>query len=147
MKIKKTVTIDIGREYLDRLLKVCTAEQLGMFNRMYPNGPAPKQIKWAITQIENTILSMNKKAQVLANIQAEFEEFKRVNSAITESLQLSFNNLAQELNEADKEIERLSTPETIASADVLRRLYELAALEAAGVDNWEWYDKAMSNVL
>ena len=50
-----------------------------------------------------------------------------------------------ELCSAKRTIQRLSNTESLASAAILERLDKLDALEAGGVDNWQWYDESIED--
>lgn len=133
------------KKYLDQISKLLIQEQMDIFNRMYPDGPDKSQLKWAITQVENTILGQNKRAQRLRDIEKEFEEYKKDNADKIATHVRAFDSLAKELAKVTKENERLSASKIdIDNAEIIERLDKLAALEAGGVDNWEWYDEAMS---
>lgn len=43
----------MNKEYLEKLLALCTEEQLALYKRMYPNGPTNLVI--AIDQVERTL--------------------------------------------------------------------------------------------
>jgi hypothetical protein len=134
------------KEYLQDLLTLCTEQQLNLFNRMYPNGCDSKQTDLAITQIKNTILSMNKKTESLVNIQKEFEDFKIKSLKENKDLEKLYKEQEKELKEAYLDIEKLSNPINTQNLDVQRKLDKLYALECGGVDNWEWYGECMSTI-
>jgi hypothetical protein len=137
----------MSKKYLDQILKLCTPSQLDMFNRMYPDGPAPKQINTAISQVERTILSLNHQVEKLKDIDKAFEEFKEAAAARESAHVRGFQHLTKELADVLKENERLSaSPVNVNNADIIEQLDKLAALEAAGVDNWEWYGEALSSM-
>jgi hypothetical protein len=134
------------KEYLQDLLTLLTESQLSLFNRMYPNGCDSKQIDWAIQQIKNTILSMNKKTDLLIDIKKEFEEFKTNSLDDYRNLEKLLKEQDKELKEAYSDIEKLSSPINIQNLDVQKKLDKLYALECGGVDNWDWYGECMSTI-
>lgn len=57
--------MEYKQQLLEKYLSECTTEQREFFNRMYPKGPRPDQVEWAIQQCINTLkknvrISMNK---------------------------------------------------------------------------------------
>lgn len=131
--------------YLEKILKLCTPEQLDFYNRLYPNGPTKAQQARAIQQVEQTIINLNRDVQQLRNIKTEFELFKL-------DATLEVNVWENKLNQANARITELerdnnilkSATNPIIAAD-MARLDKLYRLEAAGVDNWEGYGYAMSD--
>jgi hypothetical protein len=135
------------KKYLDRIVKLLIPEQLDIFYKMYPEGPAPKQVKWAINQIENTILAQNRESQKLRDIKTEFEEFKKAAEDREAAHVRAFQHITKELAQTLKENERLSASKVdVDNANIIEKLEKLYALEATGVDNWEWYDEAMESI-
>jgi hypothetical protein len=137
----------MSKKILDQLLQICTPKQLDIFNRCYPEGPKPTQIKWAIQQIVNTIRDVNIDVDKLKDIKKEFDDFKKL-SADNESTRIrEINSLTKELAIANREIERLSADKVnVDNAEIIERLDKLYALEAGGVDNWDWYGECMSTM-
>ena len=133
------------KEYLNNLLTLCTEKQCNFFSRIYPNGPKPNQIKHAISQTENTLRNLNATNEDLKRVKKEakesIDEFTIKNNIINQNLK----NTENELKEAYALIERLKTPISVNNNDIQEQLDLLSALEAGGVDNWEFYDESISN--
>ena len=131
------------KEYLDKLVGLLTGPQLGLYERMYPNGPKPEQIRRATEQVETTLFRLNRDVQQLRDKSKELEEY-RINAELTaESLNRQYEDLLDELQEARERIKNLSTTSNRAQEDINKSLDKLARLEAGGVDNWNGYDYAM----
>ena len=126
-------------EYLNDLLTLCTECQKNMYNRMYPNGVTGKQVDNAISQIKNTILGLNNKCDKLSSVELELSTLKIEH----EHLKQVNNRLQRECVVLENEVDRLSNPISTDNAYVLERLAILDALEAGGVDNWDWYGYAL----
>ena len=134
------------REYVNDLLTLCTPEQANMFNRMYPDGPNIKQIDRAIEQIKATILGLNKDVQNLRNIRKEFEAYKKETAEEISSLNRELEFTKRELSIAYDDLSKIKNPIDLNNLEVQQRLDLLDALKSAGVDNWEWYDEAISSI-
>jgi peptidoglycan hydrolase CwlO-like protein len=130
-------------EYMNNLLALCTDSQKELFNRMYPDGPDKKQVRWAIVQLENTLKNLDLSKEELRNVKNDLE--KTLSSTYTEmrKLELEIKSLKSELHEANSRINQLENPINTENTDVQDRLCKLDALEAGGVDNWDGYDFAM----
>jgi len=139
MKVKRTVEIDMSKEYLDKILTMLVPEQQAMFSRMYPTGPSTDQLKTAIAQVESTILSLNRRTQLLANTIVEHECLLVERADKIKELERDLETTRAELKSAEGEITILSVTSNVDQVEVQRRLALLDALEAAGVDNWEGY--------
>jgi hypothetical protein len=137
----------MSKKILEQMLQICTPKQLDFFNKIYPEGPKPNQIKWAIQQIVNTIRDVNIDVDKLKDIKKEFDDFKKL-SADNESTHIrEINSLARDLAIANSEIERLSADKVnVDNAEIIKRLDMLDALESGGVDNWDWYGECMSTM-
>jgi hypothetical protein len=134
-----------NNQYMKKILALCTEEQKDIFNKMYGDGPTTKQIEWATKQIEKTLLDTNRRAQIAQN---KLEESKLELFEIKGKfniLQRNNDDMTVNLKEAQYYIKLLSTHENKQRADIEKRLEKLDKLEAAGVDNWEWYEDAMKN--
>jgi len=134
------------KDYLQKILALCTENQLSMFNRMYPNGPDKNQIKRAIQQVEQTLKVFNCKNQKLREENKESKQCIEILTTENNKLKKEINYLKEDLKESNIKITNLSTPSAIESANINASLQKLAALEAVGVDNWEYYDEAMNNI-
>lgn len=130
--------------YLTKILALCTTEQKELFGRMYPDGPSKKQLPRATEQVEATLRNLNNTQQQLRNITSEYEEFKKQSHVVEHELKSEIYNLKKSLKSAQSTIKLLAAES--AGEDITQRLEKLDALEAAGVDNWEWYDTAMENI-
>ena len=135
---------EIERDYMNSLLALCSDAQQEIFKKMYPTKPTPKQLNHAITQLENTLKRENLEIETLKR---QFRESKELVTSLEEnikSLESENRKLKKENGRLEKEIERLSSdPVAVDNADIQKDLALLAALEAGGVDNWEWYDEAV----
>lgn len=123
-----------NRNYMEKLLALCTEAQKELFGRMYPNCiPDNSQLKTAINQIENTLKNLNcseaELIQVKENHKKELEEYAVEKNVDTDKL----NELNKELTEANRRIQNLSNPVSTQGADIQERLDFLEALEACGV--------------
>jgi uncharacterized protein YlxW (UPF0749 family) len=134
------------KQYLDDLITLCTKKQIEMFNRMYPNGPTSKQFDRAIDQIKATILGLNKDVERLKDIEKDFKESKIVSEEKEQSLQKEIKLLNHEIESLNNEIDMFNNPINTDNIEVQKRLAKLDALEAGGVDNWEWYGECMSSI-
>ncbi|NOR27648.1 MAG: hypothetical protein GQ540_03855 [Lutibacter sp.] len=111
---------------------------------MYPNGVSIKQLKWATEQIENTLNGLNCKNE-------EFKKLKIDNYDLCEEYKSKIKDLNEELKafqyntfDLHEKIKRLENPISIDNNDIQERLELLDALEAGGVDNWQWYDESIN---
>lgn len=137
----------MSKKILDQLLQICTPKQLDFFNKIYPEGPKPTQIKWAIQQIVNTIREVNIQVDSLKDIKQEFEDFKKLATDNENIKAKEILSLTRDLAIANKEIERLSADKVnVDNAEIIKRLDMLDALENGGVDNWYWYDECMESM-
>jgi predicted nucleic acid-binding Zn-ribbon protein len=128
-------------DYLTKLVKLLTDEQLEFYYRMYPSGE-PAYVDIAINQVETTLKKLN---QDTAKLRSDFKETLKVQEEVQVELKASkllIKGLEDDLREANKQIERLSNSETLDSAEIQERLAWLSALECAGVDNWDGYGYA-----
>lgn len=129
-----------SKTYLNKLLALCSKEQLAIFSKIYPEGPNPGQLKQAVLQIEST----------LRKVHSTRGQLDAANSTIDcqKTLIVSLERTLQETNDslkaATEKIDRLSTPINLANEGIQERLNLLDALEAAGVDNWVGYSDALS---
>ena len=130
-------------QYMESLIELCTEKQKDFFLRIYPDGPNPSQVKRATQQIEATLKQDNLKIEQLKG------ELK-AHQTSAEEAHLKLKSVSKELVDckSDKEdlqlvIDRISNPIDIENSEVQSRLSLLNALEAGGVDNWEWYDHAI----
>lgn len=131
------------RDYLNKLLALCTEKQKDLFKRMYPEGPLPKQLDWATIQLENTLKDLNEQKEMMKSLRDQYNL-----EVLNLKKEADFSALAlvttqRELDKANKRIEQLSNPMSMANADIQTDLQILSALQAHGVDNWEGYDDAM----
>ena len=132
-------------DYLNKLLGLCTDNQKNLFNRMYPDGPSPKRLKWAITQVENTLKNLNSSKEELKYLKKEHEEKIAELTGLHSDALRKIGRLEGELKGLQELNERLSNPVSIKNSDVQERLILLDALEAGGVDNWNGYEAAITN--
>lgn len=69
----------MNKEYLKKILALCTEEQLELYGRMYPNGP--KNIEIAISQVERTLEKSNQDWQDLRaqnkSLEAKIKELEK----------------------------------------------------------------------
>lgn len=131
-------------DYLQKLLLLCNEKQMDMWNKMYPNGP--KDIDWAIKQVEGGLQALAVRCSELDNVLVDFNNYKCESQDTINSLKKQSYDLEQTLASARSEIKMLDNPIALQNAEVQKRLEKLDALEAGGVDNWEWYGEAMSGV-
>lgn len=126
------------QDYLNRLVKLLTEDQLAFFNKVYPTGK-PKYLDVAISQVETTLKNLNRDTAKLHVQTKEAVEANNTAQAELRDANALIKKLKAELQQTRNEINRLSTPENVANADVQRQLDWLTALESAGVDNWSGY--------
>ena len=110
------------REYLNKLLQLCDDKQRNVFERMYGEGPSPKQLGWAITQVENTIKMTN---DVWGELRDAQKQWKGERSELLEKLKTAEDKLReceQELREEQHHVERLSNPTRLRAGR--RRIYD-----------------------
>lgn len=55
------------RTEIERVLPTLSEKQQDLFRRMYPNGPKPEQLEWALTQINNTVVKNKARSENEAN--------------------------------------------------------------------------------
>ena len=135
-----------NKDYLECLLLLCTEKQKVLFNRMYPDGINTNSKKsWAIRQLENTLKNLNSSKE-------ELRESKEENEKISIQAINDINLVKQELVQTKKELEesrseasKLSNPINTNNLDIQNRLELLDALEAGGVDNWEFYEDSIES--
>ena len=131
------------KDYMGKLLDLCTEKQKNLFGRMYPTGPTAKQLNWAVTQLENTLKNLNvDKEQLRDEKKAHADDVESLNKSIRD-LEKKLSIAVADLADAERRIERLSNSDAVNSADIQERLALLDALEAGGVDNWDGYDDAV----
>jgi len=134
------------KDYMGKLLTLCTEKQRAFFNRIYPDGPSSKQLNTAVLQLENTLKNLNAdKEQLRDEKKAHVEDVDALNVTIRR-LEKELSNTFTELREAESRIQMLSSPEATKSADIQERLALLDALEAEGVDNWDGYEYAIDRL-
>ena len=134
-----------NKNYLDSLLSLCTDRQKNLFSRIYPDGPKPTQIKHAIFQVENTLKNLNADDEAAKAVKKEAKETVAELSLNLSTTKINLKNTEDELKEAHAVIERLKNPINVENNAIQERLALLDALEAGGVDNWEWYSESISN--
>ena len=132
-----------NNEYLIKLVSILTEDQLSLFNRMYPEWPSKSQTKLAIVQAETTLMKLNETNSKLRHENIELKESILKKSSSLIEYENDLDDIKSDLKEAYKTIERLKNPINIENSVVQERLELLAALEAGGVDNWEWYDESI----
>ena len=131
------------KDYMGKLLDLCTDWQRAFFSRMYPTGPTAKQLNWAVTQLENTLKNLNvDKEQLRDEKKAHADDVELLNKSIRD-LEKKLSTVTAKLADAERRIERLSNSGSVNSAEIQERLALLDALEAGGVDNWDGYANAV----
>lgn len=133
------------REYLDKLLSLCTSNQLDIFGRMYPFSVGDCQLDWAITQVENTLHKLNDKSEEFDNLRRTVVTLKLQHKKELERQDNTITMLRGEVIILELVAQRLKNPISVENNEVQERLLKLDALEAGGVDNWEWYGESMRN--
>ena len=133
------------RDYLEKLLSLCTEKQANLFSRMYPDGPNIKQLSWAITQLENTLKDLNYTREALNGVKKAAKSSADVFSQELKRTERKLVDTEQELKEANCLIDRLKNPINTENNEVQEKLELLEALQQGGVDNWTWYDEAIKN--
>ncbi len=131
------------KDYLNNLLSLCTEKQTELFNRMYPNGVDASKLKWATTQLENTLKNLNSSKEELTTVKKEAEESKKQLLDDISTLKATLDATEKDLARVTALSERLKNPITVESNEIEERLNLLNALEGAGVDNWDGYDFAI----
>jgi septal ring factor EnvC (AmiA/AmiB activator) len=133
-----------NNQYIYKILSLCTDEQKSLFSRMYPDGPNKAQVSWAIKQIETTLRDSNERAKKAQNnlklSELELFEIKGKLSTLTKENK----DMRDLISELQCKIKNLSTPERTNRAEIEEKLDKLHKLECGGVDNWEFYDEAMT---
>jgi len=127
------------KDYMGKLLDLCTEKQRDFFGRMYPAGPTAKQLNWAVTQLENTLKNLNvDKEQLQLEKKAHAETLDTLNSSIRD-LEKKLSTTVTGLANAEKRIERLSNPDAVNSAEIQERLALLDALEYFRLANFRQF--------
>ena len=127
------------------LLGFCTEGQNEFFCRLYKSVDdlKPKQFNHAIRQIETTLIE-NAKSQTELNIEKEAHEKKLVDLKNGHSKRIS-----DLVGKHEEKIEKLKAHHENSGGgsgdayETEKRLAMLDALEAGGVDNWEWYGESL----
>ena len=65
------------RKYMEAILSLCTDQNKGLFNRMYPSSPTDAQLPTAIRQIEATMRGAIKTNQDYNSSVREYEELEK----------------------------------------------------------------------
>lgn len=118
------------REYMEKLLLLCTTSQKELFSRMYPNKVEDKKIDWAIKQLENTLKKGNEEIEIKQNKIKGLEEMLEKTLKENSSLQ----NDVKELSKKTIQFKNVDDNEL------------LNALFAHGLDNWEGYEIALESL-
>ena len=132
------------RNYLNKILELCTEKQRDLFSRMYPTGVEGGDIAHATLQLENTLKRHTATDEELSSIKRELEAIETKTSLEVLNTAKLLADSQNSLQEAYNLIERLKNPINIENNDVQERLALLDALEAGGVDNWVFYDASIS---
>ena len=109
-------------EYMTELLALCSEKQKEIFNRMYPNGPAQKQVKIAIWQISNTLRSGNKDTENLKTEIKRLKENVEHNEKIALDYKARITELEQQVRALESEALMLKNPVNTENADIKKRL-------------------------
>jgi hypothetical protein len=134
------------REYIERLLALCPESYNDIFNRMYPDGLESKQIKWATTQVENSVKGLSRSVERNTEATEHYSQQLMDNEKLLSEYVSKIASLAADLKMSERKVEHLLTdPEAVATAEVQERLDLLEALENGGVDNWEWYSESIAD--
>ena len=133
------------RDYLEKLLLLCTTKQKDFFLRMYPVGLKASQINYAIVQVENALKNNNATKEDLAKFKVSSAADKAIETKLYNDEKVKRLGLEIKLKEAYALVERLKNPINTENNEIQERLQLLNALEAGGVDNWEWYSESISN--
>ena len=138
--------------YLKNLLGLCTATQKDLFTKMYPTWPTSNQLSAATSQVENTLRNLNTTNEDLkiAKRNARSAAYRLIIQI--DSIEEHLRYTEKKLKEANAKIKWLeTTPPANANANAntnantQERLELLNALEAGGVDNWEFYEDSISD--
>lgn len=133
------------KEYLERLLTLCTKKQTDLFNRMYPDGVEKKKLDWATGQVERTLKGLNESAEELRTKTKEYNEDLEAKDKEVKANLFKVRDLESELAVLYRRFERMSeVPSNKENDRIQERLDLLDALEAGGVDNWEWYSESIT---
>ena len=138
------------RNYLDKILSMCTPKEIAFFNQIFPGEVPAKDLSKAIALVERTISGSAKKRET---IREELSVLENKYGALKNNLHTTVPKLKRrisELEDHNRELlvlsERYTNPITLDNVKVQERLAILDALEAGGVDNWEGYDESLKGV-
>lgn len=132
------------RQYLYKIIELCTPDQLELFDRMYPNGVSSNDMLNATSQVENTLKKANVNTEALKYVKMEVKSLDDEHSNKIGKLKQEIETLKSELAGSVKLVKRLSNPISIENNNVQEQLNKLYALEAGGVDNWVGYDESLA---
>ena len=138
------------RDYLNDLMELCTDKQRDLLSRMYPDGVKKNQLDQAINQIKRTLKKANQfmedTKQTEKETQINLDALTKEHNDEIKNLNYQIEELEQELKYAEQFINDVRNPIDIKNAHVQKRLRLLDALEAGGVDNWEWYEESIKHL-
>lgn len=134
------------KSYIDSLLRFLTEKEIRQLRIIFPN--LNKDKDKVISLIERHLLShvdYRKKNEKLSDEckskEEEIDCLKKDLSLCRKTQQ----DLSDENMQLNKEIDILQAKVDLDSVEVVRRLAILNALEAGGVDNWQWYEESLKN--
>lgn len=129
MKNLLTIPVEINHKvHLGLILKLCTEDQLAMFERMYPGGinkMKPSSYETAIDQVERTILRLNTDVVRLRNIEQELLASQLSSKQKDEQLTCLVNRVTALENIVDQRNETLKKFDNLT--DVLTEGYGAAS--------------------
>ena len=132
-----------AKQKINYLMIFLSEKEKSLFKRMYGDYPDTKsKERHAVSQIENTL---NKRCFSLSRSREEIEELENV----IEKLKKEKKDIKEKNRHLQEEVVNLNKIEAsgtrVVTTEEDKRLAKLAALEAGGVDNWEWYDTALED--
>lgn len=132
------------REYMDKILSFLTERELAVFRRVF--GGKINDVDGAIDLIER---HMKSQARERFDIEQHNEEIKRRDTDIMVAndeknhLKVRIISLEKDIERMQCHVEVIESETDTDSAYAKKRLAILDALEAGGVDNWEWYEESL----
>ena len=110
------------KQYLDKLIELCTPDQLELFDRMYPNGVPANSIPMATLQVENTLKKANINTEALKYVKFEVKSLDDEYSIKINSMKQEIIDLKNELNNSKNLVKRLSNPISIENNEEIMLL-------------------------
>jgi septal ring factor EnvC (AmiA/AmiB activator) len=129
---------------LEMMKSMLTDSQSEFYDRIFDKAVPAVKTDDAINLCVRTLRKGNDDIEKLQNASREFEANLKTEKETTRSLTAQLNQAKRENEKLTAKIEATPmTKEELESEYVANRLAILDALEAGGVDNWDWYGESL----